>query len=65
MVEVEQAKSPKSMLLAMSTGSSGFYVFCFVFYAVCSRCRQWRRDWKYTPPNQIDVEERVQQDIAA
>ena len=62
---MEQAKSPMSMLLAMSTCSGGFYVSCILLYAVLSRCRTWRRDWSYLPPNQIEIEERIQEQVAA
>ena len=54
-----------TMLLVMSTCTSGFYVGCILLYAFVSRCRAWRREWSSSPTNQVDAEERIQQHVAA
>ena len=65
MTEVEQAKSPMTMLLAMSTCTGGFYVGYILLYAVLSQFQIWRRDWSHLPVNQVEIEDRIHQQVAA
>ena len=64
-VMIEQAESPMSMLLLMSTFSGGVYVLCSIMYALVLNCGEWRREWKRSPENRVDADERFAQHVAA
>ena len=55
--KVQQAISPESVLLAMSTASGSMYIVCLLIYFLCFNCKKWCHTWRVSPEETIDVEE--------